>query len=70
MNIRQILIYLVLFRSDKHGIVDEFSGILLQGGVNLLFQSSYQSCSILVAKADVTKAQLILEQHGQATTVL
>jgi hypothetical protein len=49
---------------DKHGIVEHFAGLLKNGGVNLLFQSTFGSANILVAKKDIHKAKKILEEDG------
>lgn len=51
--------------ADKHGIVEHFAGLLIGGGINLLFQSAFGSANILVAKSDLAKTQAILQEDGR-----
>jgi len=48
--------------ADKHGIVEYYAGLLIKGGVNLLYQSTYQSANILVSKQQSRLAKRILEE--------
>lgn len=49
--------------ADKHGIVEYYAGLLIAGGVNLLYQSTYQSANILVSKRQSGLARRILEER-------
>lgn len=47
--------------TDKPGLVEHYASLLIEGGVrSLLYQSTFGSANILVAKRDVGKARRLL----------
>ncbi|KAK4056449.1 hypothetical protein OIO90_002592 [Microbotryomycetes sp. JL221] len=53
------------FGLDKHGIVDSVAGILANEGINVVYQSTFSSANVLVAKTDIRRARQALEAHAQ-----
>lgn len=46
--------------SDKHGLVNRFSRILEQNGINHMYSSTYKTANLLVDKAHADQAQALL----------
>ncbi|KAK4051628.1 hypothetical protein OIV83_002768 [Microbotryomycetes sp. JL201] len=52
---------LVNFGLDKTGIVNQVAGILARSGINCVYQSTFSSANVLVAKCDIARARRALE---------
>ncbi|KAM0789706.1 hypothetical protein ACM66B_006565 [Microbotryomycetes sp. NB124-2] len=57
---------LVDFGLDKTGIVDQVAGILAKAGINCVYQSTFSSANVLVAKCDIARARRALEAAHNA----
>ncbi|SGY83059.1 BQ5605_C009g05616 [Microbotryum silenes-dioicae] len=62
-HLRWLTLMLRCMKTDTHGIVEHFAGLLVNGGLNCLYQSTFSTANILVAKDDIVRARRILEEH-------
>ncbi|KAF7981674.1 hypothetical protein HWV62_32220 [Athelia sp. TMB] len=49
------------FGLDKHGLVNRFSRVLEEGGINHMYSSTFKTANLLVEKAQATRAQDLLQ---------
>ncbi|SCV74712.1 BQ2448_7741 [Microbotryum intermedium] len=56
-------LHLSSFGLETHGIVEHFAGLLVNGGLNCLYHSTFSTANILVAKDDIVRARRILEDQ-------
>jgi len=48
------------FGLDKHGLVNRFSRVLEENGINHMHSSTYKTANLLVGKRHATRAQALL----------
>ncbi|EGO02036.1 hypothetical protein SERLA73DRAFT_166540 [Serpula lacrymans var. lacrymans S7.3] len=48
------------FGLDKHGLVNRFSRVLEQNGINHMYSSTFKTANLLVDKVDASRAQALL----------
>jgi hypothetical protein len=48
------------FGLDKHGLVNRFSRVLEQDGINHMYSSTFKTANLLVDKAHAVRAQSLL----------
>lgn len=49
------------FGLDKHGLVNRFSRVLEQNGINHMYSSTYKTANLLVSKAHANRARALLK---------
>lgn len=60
-TLRCLQIDLRRFGLDKHGLVNRYSRVLEQNGINHMYSSTYKTANLLVAKVHASRAHDLLQ---------